>query len=232
MSPRAAVAFDATGTLIEPTEPVGEVYARVAREYGVDLPAWRLEDGFRRILRHAGPRGLDGEDEEARREGEVAWWFEVIRQTFQATDSTARFSDFRGFAGALFDAYRASGAWRTRAGAEGLLAHLRTRSIPMGVVSNFDHRLPEILKDLEIIDYFDSIETPCRHGRAKPDAALFAASAEALGVEVDRLVYVGDDADEVLAAIRDLGITVVDVRALPTPEALATAVAAALVDPT
>ena len=232
MSSRAAVAFDATGTLIEPTESVGEVYARVAREYGVDLPAWRLEDGFRRILRHAGPRGLDGEDEEARREGEITWWFEVIRQTFQATDSTARFSDFRGFAGALFDAYRASGAWRARAGAVALLDELCARSVPMGVVSNFDHRLPEILKDVGIIDYFESIETPCRHGRAKPDAALFAASATALGIAMDRLVYVGDDAEEVLAAIRGLGIAVVDVRALDAPEDLAGAVEAALGDPT
>ena len=41
MSQRRAVAFDATGTLFEATESVGEVYARIARDHGIELPAWR-----------------------------------------------------------------------------------------------------------------------------------------------------------------------------------------------
>ncbi len=238
MSPRTAVVFDATGTLIEPSEPVGEVYARVARAHGVDLPAWRLDDGFRRILRHAGPRGVDGEDEAARREGEIAWWSEIIRQTFQATDSTARFADFGAFVRDLFDTYRAPGTWRLRPGIAHLLAELRARGVPMAIVSNFDHRLPEILEALEIHDDFTSIEIPSRHGRAKPDRALFEAAANALGVALEALVYVGDDREADLESIRALGLAVVNVRATDTtdasdaPDDLERAVCSALEDPT
>ena len=111
----------------------------------------------------------------------------------------------------------------------------------MAVVSNFDHRLPEILEALEIHHDFTSIEIPSRHGRAKPDRALFEAAANALGVALEALVYVGDDPAADLEAIRALGLTVVDVRATDTtdptdatdaPDDLERAVCSALDDPT
>ena len=67
----AGLCFDATGTLIETAEPVGEVYRRVALQHGIDLPAWRLQDAFARVLRHAPERGTQGNDPEARRRSEA-----------------------------------------------------------------------------------------------------------------------------------------------------------------
>jgi putative hydrolase of the HAD superfamily len=204
-----AVAFDATGTLIEIAEPVGEVYRRVALAHGVDLPAWRLDDAFRRVLRHAPVRGLEGSTIESRRRSEVEWWSERVRQTFQAADSTARFGDFPAFAAALFDAYRSPAAWRVRTGARETLATLRRKGHPLGVVSNFDHRLPEILEGIGLKGFFDSVTLPFACGAAKPDRAIFEAAAEALGRPLDALLYVGDDAPDVLAAIADLGVRVI-----------------------
>ena len=83
---RAGLCFDATGTLIEMTASVGEVYAEIAQAFGVELPAWRLDDAFRRVMRDAPPRGVEGETTKERRLCEMAWWSERIRQTFQATD--------------------------------------------------------------------------------------------------------------------------------------------------
>ncbi len=228
MTSRRAVVFDATGTLFEATETVGAVYARVAHAHRVDLPAWRLDDGFRRIIRHAGPRGLDGEDEAARRAAEVAWWFEIIRQTFQATDSTARFSDFPAFATALFDAYRAPGAWQLRPGVRDALTRLVVDDVPIGVVSNFDHRLTEIFEHLEVHHFFGSIQIPSRVGAAKPDPPIFEAAANALDCPLDALVYVGDDPAERLEAIERLGVRVIDVGRLSDPARLADEIVALL----
>ena len=221
MTRPAAVALDATGTLIETAEPVGEVYRRVALAHGVDLPAWRLDDAFRRVLRHAPVRGVEGATPEARQRAEVEWWSERIRQTFQATDSTARFEDFPAFARALFDTYRAAAAWRVRAGAREALAALRAGGHPLGVLSNFDHRLPEILEGLGLKDDFAAIVLPWSVGAAKPDRALFGVLAEALGRPLEALVYVGDDPPKVLEAIAGHGVRVVpvdegtDLRRLP-----------------
>lgn len=215
------ICFDATGTLIEAIQPVGETYHRFALEFGVDLPAWRLDDAFRRILRHAPVRGLEGTSFEERRAHEIQWWFERIRQTFQATDSTARFDDFRAFAQALFDFYAGAGAWRARPGMPALLAQLRDQGARLYVVSNFDHRLPQILEVLDLEKFFEEILIPSRAAYAKPDRALFEAVAAAAGQPLEALVYIGDDAPETLAAIAAHGLRVLDVRDCGDPDSLA-----------
>ena len=207
-----AICFDATGTLIETSEEVGEVYRRVALDYGVDLPAWRLEDAFRRILGGSPARGVDGDSVTTRRSGEVRWWFERVRETFQATDSTARFKDFPGFARTLFDHYRSADAWRLRPGALEMLCEMRRRDVALAIVSNFDHRLLEILEILEIASFFRSVVIPSEIGQAKPALAAFETVAARLGHSMTDLVYVGDDSQETLRAIESLGLQVVDMR--------------------
>jgi putative hydrolase of the HAD superfamily len=210
-----AVCFDATGTLIEIRESVGTVYSRAAANVGVKLPAWRLDDAFARVLRHAPPlasAGVTGESRAAREAAEIAWWCERVRQTFQAADSTVEFADPKAFALSLFETYRRGEAWRERPGARDLLADLRAEGVALGLASNFDHRLPKILEDLDLIHFFDVIEIPSLHGRAKPDRSVFVALASALGARLDELAYLGDDAQEVLEAIGALGLRVFDVR--------------------
>ena len=109
---------------------------------------------------------------------------------------------------------------------------LRARPVPLAVVSNFDHRLPEILEHLEIHHFFETIEIPSRHGAAKPDPVLFEAASRALGLDPAQLVYVGDDPADRLDAIAGRGLAIIDVRALESPDAIGPAVLAALDDPT
>ncbi|MAG34433.1 MAG: hypothetical protein CL908_26480 [Deltaproteobacteria bacterium] len=215
-----AICLDATGTLIETSESVGEVYHRVALAHGVDLPAWRLDDAFRRVILRAPPRGLAGNSRLERRQHEMDWWSERVRQTFQATDSTARFDDFAAFASALFDTYRDPTAWRIRDGVARTLATLRRREFRLALVSNFDHRLLEILEAFDLFHLFCLIEIPSEHGWAKPDPALFESVAERLEQPIEALWYVGDDAPETLAAIARLGVRVVDLRRLGRLDAL------------
>ncbi|MFP6654308.1 MAG: HAD family hydrolase [Myxococcota bacterium] len=207
------VCFDATGTLIETTENVGEVYHRVAFEFGIDLPAWRLEEAFGRILQQAPARGGTGDSFAARQTNETQWWFARIRETFQATDSTARFEDFQGFAQTLFDDYRSAGAWRLRRGAEPMLRELRRRGYALAIVSNFDYRLPKILEGLEIASLFEAIVIPSSVGQAKPHRALFTAAAQSMRLpkeDLASLAYLGDDSRATLRAIAELGLTVID----------------------
>ena len=213
------ICFDATGTLIELSDSVGAVYRRIALEHGVDLPTRRLEDAARGVLFRAPPRGVDGDAVVARRQGEVDWWFERIRETIQATDSAARFNDFPAFAAALFDAYRRADVWRLRTGASEMLATLRDREWPLAVVSNFDHRLPELLEDLDISRFFELIVIPSETGAAKPDRAAFELVGEALQTPLESLHYLGDDSKEVLNAIAGHGLRVFDVREIEDLEA-------------
>lgn len=211
---RPGLCLDAMGTLIEMTRPVGEVYHDVARAFGVDLPAWRLEDAFQRVLRRAPPREALGSTRAERCDRELEWWSERVRQTFQATDSTARFEDLPGFARALFDTYRQASLWRARPEVVPTLRRLHREGMPMAVLSNFDHRLPEILESIGLITFFEDVLIPSECGLHKPSSALFELASDRLGVPLEALVYVGDDSPEILAAISDLGVRVIDVDQL------------------
>ena len=219
-----AVCFDATGTLIELRESVGTVYSRAARDVGVALPAWRLDDAFARVRRRAPPLALasaSGTTRAEREAAELEWWSERVRQTFQATDSTVQFADPKGFARTLFESYRSADAWRLRPGAVALLTRLRAGGLRLAVVSQFDHRLPDILEVMDLKGFFDRVSIPIDGLGTKPERALFEALAVPLGARLDELAYVGDDAPEVLAAIAGLGLRVFDVRDLPDLAALA-----------
>lgn len=216
----SAVLFDATGTLIETREPVGETYARIAREYGVALPAWRLQDAFSRVLRGAppcvGPEAAPAEIEARER----AWWRDVVRATFRATDGSVRFSDFEACFERLFGHFARADAWRARPGAAGALERLRTARIPTGVVSNFDRRLRGILDGLGLAARLDVVVLPSDAGAAKPDPRIFALALERLGAPAARAVYVGDDRERDLAGARAAGLRAIDVGALATLDEL------------
>ncbi len=211
-----AVLFDATGTLVELREPVGETYARVAELHGVGLPAWRIQDAFSRVLASAKPRVFPGERlaEVARRER--GWWRELVRATFRAADQTARFPDFDACFDALWDHYASPAAWRSREGAQDALRALARRGLALGLVSNFDLRLPAILQGLGLAKHLRAIVLPAHAGAAKPDPRIFQHALAELGVAAAETAYVGDDAEHDLAGARGAGLRAFDAASLAT----------------
>lgn len=215
-TPVRAVLFDAAGTLLLFRESVGETYRSFALDFGVDLPATRIREAFARVLSHADPMVFPGESRERRLGLERKWWWHLVRATFRAADSTACFTDFDGYFDRLWRHYASGAAWLLAPGARQALDALRARRVPMGIVSNFDHRLPNILQDLGILEYFETVVTPAEVGAKKPDRRIFEAALERLGDPGDRAVYVGDRAIEDVAGALDAGLLPIPVGSLAT----------------
>jgi putative hydrolase of the HAD superfamily len=209
------VLVDAAGCLIRPAEPVGETYARAARAQGVDLPGWRLDDAFARVIARAEPVRYAGTDASGRIERERAYWRAIVRSTFLAADSTVRFPDPDGLFEALFDHFARGAAWTLAAGAREGLSALRARNLRLGVASNFDHRLPMILEEIGIKDVFHSLTIPSGCGRAKPDPGFFAAAVAELGTAPAETVHCGDHPERDLAAARSAGLRALRLSAEP-----------------
>jgi putative hydrolase of the HAD superfamily len=212
---RAAL-FDAAGTLLEPREPVGEVYARRAREHGVDLSARRVGDAFRQILAGAEPMVFPDAAPPEIPALEREWWRRVVRSTFLAADSGARFDDFEGCFDRLWRHFADPAAWAPRPGGHELLARLNERGLRLAVVSNFDHRLPTLLAGLDLATHLDAVILPWEARAAKPDPRIFGLALERLGVSPAEAVFLGDDAARDLAGARGAGIRAVDVGSLAT----------------
>jgi len=211
-----AVLFDATGTLIETARPVGEVYAELAGEQGVRLPAARVGDAFRRILAQAPPLLFPDAPPGQIAALERSWWRSVVRSTFLAADGTARFRDFDAFFAGLYAYYAGAAAWRARPGAREALAQLRARGAATGVVSNFDGRLPGILAGLGLAELLGVVMLPGEARAAKPDARIFLLALARLGAPPRAAVYVGDDLVRDLAGARAAGLTAIDATGLAT----------------
>jgi len=215
-----AVLFDAGGTLITTAEPVGETYAREARARGVEIPAWRLDDAFRRVLRRAPAMAFPGEAPERVRELERRWWWERVRETVRAADSAVRADAFAGGFDAYFDAlfrhFARAEAWRARPGAEEALRALRARGLATAVVSSFDQRLGPILEGLGLRRHLDAVVLPADAGAAKPDPRIFAAALARLGVAAGEALYVGDDVDDGSSGAARAGVEAIDVAGLAT----------------
>jgi putative hydrolase of the HAD superfamily len=211
-----AVLFDAAGTLLAPCEPVGESYARLARDYGVELAAGRVGDAFRRSFAQAEPMVFPQARPEEIPGLERDWWKRIVHSTFLAADSTTRFSDFDAFFERLWGRFAAPDSWLLRPGSRELLAQLRTRGLRTGVVSNFDRRLPAILEGLGLTAQLDAIVLPSDAGAAKPDRRIFALALERIGVAAAEALFVGDDEQDDIEGARAAGLQAVDATSLAT----------------
>jgi putative hydrolase of the HAD superfamily len=211
---RGAVLFDAAGTLIELREPVAETYARVAREHGVALPPNRLDAAFRGAFRASPAMIFPDASLEEVSQLEKAWWRQVVSNTFRAADPVAKFSDFDGFFESLFGVMGRPQSWREVPGARSLLLRLRSLRWATAIVSNFDRRLPNILRGLGLAKLFDAVVLCSDVGAAKPQAAIFHRALERLQVPASRAVVVGDDEELDIEAARAAGLRAIHVRSL------------------
>jgi putative hydrolase of the HAD superfamily len=211
---RRAVLFDAAGTLIELREPVGETYARIARDHGVFISPSKLEAAFRVTFEKVPAMVFPGVPVAEIPPLEKTWWSKVVTKTFLMAEPDVRFSDFDAFFEQLFDAMSHPQTWREIPGARKLLLALRSLRWATAIVSNFDRRLPELLRALGLEKLFDAIVLCSDAGAAKPAPEIFHRALEQLDVSASRAVVVGDDPVLDIGGARAAGLRAIDVRSL------------------
>jgi REG-2-like HAD superfamily hydrolase len=185
-----AVTFDAAGTLLHPAESVALVYARHAARHG----SLRDADAVGRAFRDA------MHDAKSLRAGDPTWrkfWAHVVA-TSTACESAALVDE-------LFEHYARADAWRLTEGTIACIDTLRRAGVRVGVISNWDTRLRPLLDELGVLSRLDALVVSGEVGFEKPDSRIFAHAAAALGVDIDALLHVGDDARADVAGARAAG---------------------------
>ena len=86
---------------------------------------------------------------------------------------------------------------------------LRAAGWRLGVVSNCTHETSQLWKSTPLAPRFEAVAFSCELGVAKPDPAIFLAACAGLPAPPTDCLFVGDGADQELAAAAQLGMAVV-----------------------
>jgi putative hydrolase of the HAD superfamily len=234
------VFLDAAGTLFHVKGSVGAVYLDYARKYGVSASSEAIERAFQRAFADAPPLAFSVTDPTEIKACERLWWFDVVHNVFYRI---GMFPEFDDYFDEVFNYFASADAWNLFSDTVPALEALKQRGLELGVVSNFDSRLYEILIGLGIDRFFDSVTLSTFVGAAKPAPQIFQRATAKHGVAPKQALHIGDslledvrgaaaaglhsvllnrrgnaDAASGIVAIKDLGqvLTVID-RGLEQP---------------
>ena len=189
--------FDAYGTLLELDDPVGRLRRGLARagyvhDCATVAAAFRSEVAFYR--RHQ-DSGRDRASLERLRMRCATVFAEALPSRPRMAE--ARTILMSSFVFRLFDDVVPA------------LDALAAAGLRLGVVSNWDVSLTDVLRDLGILDRFASLSVSAAVGVRKPDPRIFLHALSALGAAPGDVLHVGDDRARDLDGARSAGVRAV-----------------------
>jgi putative hydrolase of the HAD superfamily len=179
------VTLDVGGTLLFPYPSVGDVYAEVMADHGIEVARGQLEERFRRMfaLTRVGPRAVVDDSTEKE------FWRGLVREVI---GDFCREDGFEALFEDLYDAFANPDRWRTAADAVSTIEELTNRGYRLAVLSNADSRLRHVLEVLGISGLVEKVFISAEVGFEKPDPRIFRHVEQVLQVQPFQVVHVGD----------------------------------------
>ncbi len=201
------VFFDAAGTLFDVRGSVGEIYARFAARYGKHVAAEDVQHEFGQQFRRQPPMAFARELPHAERlRMEQNWWRDLVRAVFARWGEFPQFEDYFE---EIFEFFRRAEAWEVFADTAPTLTQLKAQGYRIGLISNFDTRLYDLLEGLQLRTYFDAVYVSTEVGAAKPDAEIFRFALQQNGLAPAQALHVGDRWQEDVEGARAAGLRAV-----------------------
>ncbi|VDN05980.1 unnamed protein product [Thelazia callipaeda] len=197
------VTLDALNTLVRLQEPPGHTYAKFAKlitnvQYsGSDLNE-AFERNFKKLSKMKSCYGY-GEN------GEVEWWTELVKNCF--ADIGNKKIEINEVAHRLYEHYGTIKPWKLiDTQIHQHLKQLQDRSIRLGIISNFDKRLRNILDMLKLSPYFEVVLLSGEIGIEKPNKEIFTKAAKLFQItQMEEILHIGDDEEKDFSAARNAG---------------------------
>lgn len=132
------------------------------------------------------------------------WWFNIVSQVIK-DDLKAKnmpnifdLNKLSCISNVIYDEFKKENYWQKYSDCDFILDKLkRIHKLKIGIISNFDERIYEILKNLNLITYFDFICIPSNcDGFAKPSEKIFLNALFKSGCKNSQeLLHIGDNID-------------------------------------
>ena len=199
-----AVFFDAAGTLFRLTKTVGDHYAYVGREVGLDLDAQTLERAFHAAWKQMPERAaIDG----PRENDDKGWWRDLVGRVLDQVSPSLGEFDRDNFFEIAYEHFAEAGVWELYPEVPGVLEKLQS-GFRLAVVSNFDGRLRFILEHLGISKYFAHVFVSSELGADKPDPEIYRRAVSLMDLHPKEALHVGDDPQRDWEAASAAGLSV------------------------
>jgi putative hydrolase of the HAD superfamily len=197
--PLDCVLFDAGDTLLAPAPSFQGRFVGVAAAAGLPLEEAAVDAAIAEAVR-AAEWPSDWTDPATQR----GFWVGFYRKVLAALGHR---DDGLKVAEALFAAFSDPAGYRLFDDVRPALDALAGRGVTLGVVSNFEPWLEDILDLQGIGDRFAAVAISGKLGVAKPDPEIFKAALTEAGADPGATVHVGDQPVNDVAAARAVGIT-------------------------
>jgi putative hydrolase of the HAD superfamily len=195
--PLECVLFDAVDTLLAPAPSFQGRFVAVAAEHGVPLEEAAVDAAVAASVREAAwPE--DWTDPATQRAFWLGFYREVLGSLGHSQEELAE---------ALFQAFSDPAGYRLFDDVRPALDELAGRGITLGLVSNFEPWLDEVLALQGIADRFAAVAISGTLGVAKPDPRIFKAALDEAGADPAATVHVGDQPVNDVAGALAAGIT-------------------------
>ena len=198
--------FDAMGTLFDLNNSVGEIYRQHALKHGVVANADLLNQAFLESFKSAPPLAFWGGEIAVIKEQEFLWWKNVVTATFAQIELLEKFSNFTDFFTEVYQYFATIEPWKIFSDTIACLEHWRDRGVELGVISNFDTRLIEVLDILNLSEFFTSITISSVAGAAKPEKNIFQIALNKHQIIAQQAWHIGDSVVADYHGAKNVGI--------------------------
>jgi putative hydrolase of the HAD superfamily len=183
------VFFDAGETLLHPHPSFAELFSDVCGRHAVEVDAAEVRAAQERLAPHLvdlnESTGVDAPSLSA--EGSRRFWSYLYRRLLEELDI-----ENERLVGDLYATFSHMSSYKLFDDVLPVLDTLAGDGYRLGLISNFERWLEEMLIELELGGHFDVTVISGVQGVEKPDVRIYEAALEKAGVEARRTVHVGD----------------------------------------
>ncbi|MEW6553078.1 MAG: HAD-IA family hydrolase [Actinomycetota bacterium] len=200
------VFFDAGETLVHPMPSFPELFMQVCSEHGLEVDLDILRTATRSLMAGVEERQRQGytfsnESSKSRR-----FWLDfyggLVREMgYEQGDGALPL--------ALYDTFSLPANYGAYHDALETLRELRRRGLRMGLISNFEPWLEDLLDDLGLLEYLEVLVISGKEDYEKPHPRIYELALERGGVPPRRALHVGDSPISDYDGAREAGMRAV-----------------------
>lgn len=186
-----AISFDAGFTLVEPVQQSSDIVRAIVSGAGFTASEAALDVGLRAAQQFFFTSyELHGNTDWISDDRILGVWERYYGIIFDALEIPL--AAHQGLTAQVNQHYNIPTNWRPYPEVRAVLAALRARGYPLGVVSDWDSGLPRILDHLGLLGDLDFVLASGATGLAKPQAAFYRLALQHAAVPAEEMIHIGD----------------------------------------